>query len=71
MATDQAFYFDGLQIEAIIDKLAPLIARPEDQEFFRGVLFVKAENSTSGEFALFVNRLLKFAGALDDGGVRG
>lgn len=50
-----------LQIETIIDRLVPLIAAPEDEGFFRGVLRIKAEESTSGEFADFVNRLLKSA----------
>jgi hypothetical protein len=53
--------FNPLQIETIINKVVPLIAAPEDHEFFRGVLFVKAENSTSGQFSLFVNKLMKQA----------
>ena len=56
---EQAFKFDGMQIEAILDKLVPLIAAPDDHEFFRGVLWIKAENSSSGEFAAFVSKLLK------------
>jgi hypothetical protein len=54
--------FNALQIEAIIDKLVPLIAAPADHEFFRGVLRIKAENSTSGEFAVFCAKLLKSVG---------
>lgn len=50
---------DFQQIENIIDKIVPMIAEPKDHGFFRGILWVKAENSSSGEFALFVNRLLK------------
>lgn len=53
--------FDALQIESILDRLVPLIAKPEDQGFFRGVLRIYADASTSGEFALFVNKLLKSA----------
>ena len=53
-----SFKFDGLQIDAILDKLVPLVAAPEDHEFFRGVLRIKAENSSSGEFAAFVNKML-------------
>ena len=49
---------DGKQIEAILDKLVPLIAKPEDQDFFRGVLAIKAENSSSASFAAFVATLL-------------
>lgn len=55
------FKFDDIQIEAIIDRLVPLIAAPEDHEFFRGVLRLKAEESSSGQFAAFVNTLLKSA----------
>lgn len=50
---------DALQIERIVDKIVPLIAEPADYEFFRGVLFLKAENSTSAAFAAFVSTLLK------------
>lgn len=50
--------FDGMQIEAIINKVVPLIANPEDYDFFRGVLYVKAENCSSGEFAAFVSTML-------------
>ena len=56
---EPAMKLDALQIESIIDRIVPLIAAPDDYQFFRGVLFVKAENSTSGQFAYFVNRLLK------------
>lgn len=57
----QAFKLDGAQIENIIDKLVPLIAEPEDHEFFRGVLIIKAENSTASAFGAFVTKLLKEA----------
>ena len=50
---------DASQIETILDKLVPLIAAPEDHSFFRGLLRIKAEESTSGEFALLINKLLK------------
>lgn len=60
---EKAFKLDGLQIEAILDKLVPLIAKPEDHGFFRALLEIKAEESTSGQFACFVNRLLKTASA--------
>lgn len=50
-----------MQIEAILDKIVPLIAAPEDQGFFRGVLQIKAENCSSGQFAHFVSQLLKGA----------
>ena len=50
--------FTPLQLEAILDRLVPLIAAPKDYGFLRGVLAIKAENSSSGEFALFVKRVL-------------
>jgi hypothetical protein len=50
-----------MQIEEIINKLVPLIAAPEDQGFFRGVLQIKAENCSSGQFAHFVSQMLKSA----------
>ena len=55
------FKLDQEQIDMIIDKIVPLIAAPEDHEFFRGVLAIKAQESTSGEFALLVKRLLDAA----------
>jgi hypothetical protein len=54
-----ALKLDAMQIESILDRLVPLIAKPEDHGFFRGVLRLKAEASTSGQFACFVNKLLK------------
>lgn len=57
----QATKLSAEQIENILDRIVPLIAAPADHEFFRGVLAIKAEESTSGEFAYFVNRLLKAA----------
>ena len=49
---------DAKQIEAILDKLVPIIAAPKDHGVFRGILRIQAENSTSGQFAAFVNKLL-------------
>ena len=57
----EAFKLNAEQIERIIDKVVPLIAEPEDHGFFRGVLAIKAEECTSGQFAFFVSRLLKQA----------
>ena len=52
--------FTAQQIESIIDKVVPLIAEEKDYEFFRGVLFVKAEScNSSSEFSYFVSKLLK------------
>lgn len=56
---DTAHKLDAADIDAILDKLVPLIAKPEDHEFFRGVLRLKAEESSSSHFAWFVSRLLK------------
>jgi len=56
-----AHKLDAMQIETILDKLVPQIAAPEDYGFFRGVLRIKAEESSSGEFAAFVSKLLKAA----------
>ena len=54
------FKFDPMQIESIIDKVVPLVAEEKDHEFFRGVLFCKAEScGSSGEFSLFISNLLK------------
>ena len=50
-----------MQIESIIDKLVPLIAAPSDYEFFRGILFIKAENSSASSFGAFVSKLLEQA----------
>ena len=52
-----------MQIDSIIDKLVPLLASPEDHEFFRGVLRIKAENTSSGHFAYFVSEMLKSVNA--------
>lgn len=60
---DAAFKLNDMQIEAIIDKLVPVIAAPEDHEFFRAVLRIKAEESSSGHFAYFVSTLLKSVAA--------
>lgn len=54
--------FDALQIETIIDKVVPIVAAEQDYEFFRGVLFCKAESCTSSaEFSSFIAKLLKEA----------
>lgn len=58
---EKSFKLDGAQIEAIVDRLVPLIAEPEDHSFFRGLLTIYAEEVSSGHFAHFVNTLLKCA----------
>ena len=59
----KAHKLDGIQIENIMDKLVPLIADPNDHEFFRGVLSIYAEECSSGHFAHFVSDLLREGGA--------
>ena len=54
------YQFNSEQIKGIIDKIVPIIAAPEDHEFFRGVLFVKAETcKSSSEFSYFISKLFK------------
>lgn len=54
------FRFDDAQHKSIIDKVVPLIAKPEDQEFFRGILWCRADASkSSSDFAYFISTLLK------------
>ena len=65
-APDNAHKLDDLQIESIIDRLVPLIAAPEDYGFFRGILRIKAEETSSGHFAYFVTQLLKQAAETSD-----
>ena len=50
-----------MQIEEIVDRVVPLIAEPEDHEFFKGVLFIKLENCSSAQAARFVSQLLNAA----------
>jgi hypothetical protein len=49
--------FNPMQIEEIIDRVVPIIAAPEDYEFFKGILFIKAEScGSSAEFANFIRK---------------
>ena len=51
--------FNAMQIEEIVDRVVPLIAEPEDHEFFKGVLFCKLESCTSSaQASAFVAKLL-------------
>lgn len=59
----KAHKLDAIQIENVVSKLAPLIASQEDQDFFRGVLSIYAEECSSGHFAHFVADLLRKTGA--------
>jgi hypothetical protein len=49
---------NALQIEEIINRVVPMIAAPEDHEFFKGILYVKAEESNSTQFTAFIAKLL-------------
>ena len=52
--------FNATQIDDIISKVVPLIADEKDHEFFRGILFVRAEAcNSSAEFALVIKSLLE------------
>jgi len=52
--------FNAQQVENIIDKVVPLIAEPKDYEFFRGVLFCKADScKSSAQFSHFISKLLE------------
>jgi len=46
------------QIESILNRVVPLIAAPEDQEFFRGVLRIKAEELSAARFAELMARII-------------
>ena len=50
---------NDLQIETIIDKIVPLIADVKDHEFFRAILRIKAEESSSTAFAAFIGKMMK------------
>ena len=63
---DIAPKLNPLQIEAIISKIVPLVADPADYEFFSGVLYVMAENSSSVEFSIYVAKILKMAALQPD-----
>jgi hypothetical protein len=58
MAKIEAPKLSPAQIENIVDRLVPLIAAPEDHEFFKGVLFCYAETKSSAQFHAFVAKLL-------------
>ena len=57
-ALHAATHLNAEQIENIMDSLIPMIASPEDVGFFRGILTIMAENSTSSQFAYFISKLL-------------
>lgn len=60
---NNAFKLNAAQIENVVDQLVPLVASPDDVEFFRGVLFIAAENMTASAFGALVSKILKSAGA--------
>lgn len=48
----------AMQIENILDRVVPLIADPQDHEFFRAVIGLKLENISSARASVFINNLL-------------
>lgn len=46
------------QIDSILNRVVPLIAAPEDHEFFRGVLRINAENMSAARFAELMTRII-------------
>ncbi len=54
-----AIKLNALQIEAILDRIVPLIAGPADHEFFRGVIGLRLEAApSSADAAIFVRSLI-------------
>lgn len=53
-----SYYLSSEQIEAILNRLVPQLAAPEDHDFFRAVLRMKADGMTSSGFAAFVAKVL-------------
>lgn len=49
---------NALQIETIIDSIVPLISAKEDHDFFKGMLHIVADNSSSAQFSVFIKKLL-------------
>jgi hypothetical protein len=56
-----AYHLSTEQIDTILDRLVPQLAAPEDHDFFRAVLRLKAEGMNSSAFAAFVAKVLKEA----------
>jgi hypothetical protein len=49
---------NALQIEEILDRLVPLVFKPEEQVVCRFILEETASRVTSAEFAVIVQKLL-------------
>jgi hypothetical protein len=58
MENNSALKFNASQIESIIDKVVPLIASPEDHEFFKGLLYLVSEQYSSAQFSVFIEKCL-------------
>lgn len=54
------FKLNSLQIETIIDRVVPIIAKEKDHEFFKGVLHCAAKNYDYAGFCSLIEKLLKF-----------
>jgi len=55
----EVYMLNDEQITNILDRLVPLIAAPEDHDFFRATLRIAAESTSSSGFAAFASDLLK------------
>lgn len=47
------------EVKKVADKIVPIIAVPENYEFFRASITLMGENLNSSQFATFINDLLK------------
>jgi len=47
------------EVKKVVDKVVPLVAEPEDYEYFKGCITLLGESVTSAEFAEFIRKLLK------------
>lgn len=56
----EVFKFSDKQIDNIINKVVPIVASKEDHDFFKRILYFKAESCiSSSEFSYFITQLLE------------
>ena len=55
----QTFKLSPEEVKKVVDKIVPMIAAPEDYDFFRASITLMGENLNSSQFATFINDLLK------------
>lgn len=54
------FKFSQKQVDSIINKIVPLVASTEDQNFFKAALYAVEDGcSSSAQFTTFISKLLK------------